>query len=237
MIYKNFEPYYFISKTANARRFVITDIHGHFETFIRLIESINLKKEDQLFLLGDFVDRGKNVKELLNWIIEHLKRGFQLFPLRGNHEEMMWQSHLKEYDEQTLKLPSRKWGKKVIDNKRKILPEYVDFIRTLPYYYILNNFYLVHAGFDFSKNNPFEDYKSMVWIKEIDIKNYNLQGKRIIHGHNHLEINEIISSVKKRDKVICLDNAVYLRNSPQYGNLVCLNIDTFELIIQKNIDK
>ena len=38
-----------------GRRFAISDIHGCGKTFIYLVEDIlNLKKDDQLFILGDF---------------------------------------------------------------------------------------------------------------------------------------------------------------------------------------
>ncbi|MBX2843136.1 MAG: metallophosphoesterase, partial [Flammeovirgaceae bacterium] len=83
-------PYYFhIPKTKTGRRFVIADIHGCYQSFKELIKKIELRKEDQLFLLGDFVDRGPNSSGVFNVIFSLLKNEFQVFPLRGNHEQML----------------------------------------------------------------------------------------------------------------------------------------------------
>jgi serine/threonine protein phosphatase 1 len=222
-----------VKKPKLGRRFVIPDIHGHFDEFKAILDKISLTKSDQLFLLGDYIDRGPKVKELLDEIISLIKNDYSVFPLRGNHEDMCWQAHLKDYDEETLKLPGYKWGRDITDNNRKIMPEYVNLISKLPYYFELDNFYLVHAGLDFSAPTPFTEYKSMLWncIEAEDVK--HLKGKTLIHGHVKRPINEIRNSIKKREQIIALDNSVYTKNSNEYGNLLCLNLDSFELIEQK----
>ena len=46
--------------------YVITDIHGEYDKFTTLLEKIDLKDMDTLYILGDVVDRGPNpVKTLL----------------------------------------------------------------------------------------------------------------------------------------------------------------------------
>ena len=46
--------------------YVISDIHGEYDKFITLLEKIDLKDSDTLYILGDVVDRGPNpVKTLL----------------------------------------------------------------------------------------------------------------------------------------------------------------------------
>ena len=39
-------------------KYAISDIHGCLKSFQALLEKIDLKKEDELFLLGDYIDRG-----------------------------------------------------------------------------------------------------------------------------------------------------------------------------------
>lgn len=76
-----------VSKSPKGRRFAIGDIHGCYNTFESLVEDkIALRKEDQLFLLGDYIDRGIRNREVLDYIIELKEEGFQVFPLMGNHE-------------------------------------------------------------------------------------------------------------------------------------------------------
>ena len=44
--------------------------------------------EDLLIFLGDYIDRGNEVAEVLKWIMEHKDKSNYIF-LRGNHEQMM----------------------------------------------------------------------------------------------------------------------------------------------------
>jgi serine/threonine protein phosphatase 1 len=224
-----------IEKPKQGKRYVIGDIHGYYDTFMALLEQVSLSKTDQLFLLGDYIDRGPKVQELLDEILLLMEKGYSIFPLRGNHEDMCWQAHLKDYDEATLKLPGYKWGKDIIDQKRKILPKYVKLFSKLPYFYELDDFYLVHAGFDFTSTNPFTEYKSMLWVCNEDEDANYLQNKILIHEHSKRSMENIYEKVKKRGPIIGLDNSVYTSKSKGYGSLVCLNLDSFELFVQEGV--
>ncbi|MEM8906599.1 MAG: metallophosphoesterase, partial [Bacteroidota bacterium] len=39
-------------------KYAISDIHGCLKTFQALLETISFNRSDELYLLGDFVDRG-----------------------------------------------------------------------------------------------------------------------------------------------------------------------------------
>ncbi len=235
-INNEFQAYLKVEKPKHGRRFVIPDIHGHFDEFKAILQKIALTKVDQLFLLGDFIDRGPKVKELLDEILLLLESGYAIFPLRGNHEDMCLEAHHKNYDQKTLKLPGYKWGKGIIDKERKILPKYVELLGKLPYYYELDNFYLVHGGFDFKSPSPFTGYRHILWhhIENEDIKYLN--NKTLVHGHVKRSIAKIKDSIEKREQIIGLDNSVYSKNSKDYGHLTCLNLDSFELVVQKRIE-
>ena len=80
----------FIKLTSRpvGKRYVISDIHGCYNTFKRLVEEvIGLTKSDWLFLLGDYIDRGPSSKDVLDYILDLKESGYSLFPLRGNHED------------------------------------------------------------------------------------------------------------------------------------------------------
>lgn len=232
---QEFKPSLIVEKPKQGKRYVIGDIHGHYDTFMALLGQISLSKNDQLFLLGDYIDRGPKVQQLLDEILLLMEKGYSIFPLRGNHEDMCWQAHLKEYDEETLKLPGYKWGKDIIDSKRKIHPKYINLLSKLPYYYELDDFYLVHAGFDFTSANPFTEYKSMLWVCNEDEDAKYLKNKILIHGHSKRSLENIHEKVKKRAPIIGLDNSVYTSKSEDYGNLICLNLDSFELFVQEKV--
>ena len=50
--------------------YVMSDIHGHRSRFDSVMEQIELKPNDKLFVLGDVIDRGKYGAELLLWLTE-----------------------------------------------------------------------------------------------------------------------------------------------------------------------
>jgi len=71
------------------RRLAIGDIHGCLLHFNDLLNLVNPTSEDQVILLGDYVDRGPDSRGVLNRILELKRGGMNLVCLRGNHEVMM----------------------------------------------------------------------------------------------------------------------------------------------------
>lgn len=71
--------------------YLISDIHGDMEGFFNLLKQVNFHESDQLFILGDVIDRGEYGIKLLQYIKEHPNMTLIL----GNHEEMMLQSCLE----------------------------------------------------------------------------------------------------------------------------------------------
>ncbi|MRR37497.1 serine/threonine protein phosphatase, partial [bacterium] len=68
-----------------SRRFVIPDIHGCALTLDRLLrEVIHLKRRDELYLLGDYIDRGPRSREVLDILMGLAMKGYRVFPVRGN---------------------------------------------------------------------------------------------------------------------------------------------------------
>ena len=64
--------------------YVMSDIHGQYDMFMNLMEQINLKAKDKLYILGDVIDRGT---ESMNVLFEMMKHP-NIIPLIGNHELM-----------------------------------------------------------------------------------------------------------------------------------------------------
>ena len=86
----------------NNRLFAIGDIHGCFDTLEELVNNkIQLKKSDKLILLGDYIDRGDKSKEVVEYIIDLQKKGFNILPLMGNHEAMLLDAY--DNEKNTLK--------------------------------------------------------------------------------------------------------------------------------------
>lgn len=228
-----------IKSPKKGRRFVIGDIHGCYHTFKTLVEKkIQIQKKDQLFLLGDYIDKGPESKKTLDYIIKLIKNNFRIYPLRGNHEQAL-------LDIQNNKNVTKWW----ISRNPKMFKEgelrkkYVDFLNHLPFYYELDHFFLVHACFNFKAKDPLKDKTSILWGRNFDYNKKILKNKTLIHGHQPLYIEDIIKSVNNRKKVIGLDNGVIYSkynksfDHQKFGNLCALNLDTYELLVQKNCEK
>ena len=72
------EVRYLKVKKGEGRRFAISDIHGCHRTFKLLLKQIRLQKKDQLFILGDLINRGKQSAKVLDFVQELINYGFQL---------------------------------------------------------------------------------------------------------------------------------------------------------------
>ena len=62
--------------------YVTSDIHGCYDQYLRLMERLNLKEVDRLYILGDIVDRGGGGIE----IIKDVMNRKNVVCLRGNHD-------------------------------------------------------------------------------------------------------------------------------------------------------
>ncbi len=232
----------YIVKPKKGRRFVIGDIHGCNKTFNKLIwKKIKLKLNDQLFLLGDFVDKGPDSKGVLDTILKLIKKEYLVYPLRGNHENTLLQYNSEDF--RFFHWHLKKNNELNLIKGQKLKKKYKNFLKDLPYYYILNNFYLVHAGFDTKAANLFGDKIAMTEIRNMSYNPKLFDSKKIIFGHHALALPKIKKSIKENSPLICLDNgAVYKDKQKKYmdtsemGNLIALDLDTYKLYIQANVD-
>ena len=64
--------------------YVISDIHGEYERFMELLEEIELKDTDTLYVLGDVLDRGEHPIKVVLKLMEMPNA----FCIVGNHEVM-----------------------------------------------------------------------------------------------------------------------------------------------------
>lgn len=232
---------------------VIPDIHGCIKTLRTLVEDmIRPTKHDWLYFLGDYIDRGPSSKEVVDYLMNLQDEDYNVRLLMGNHEDYL----IKAWDEeQNLKKilgfrqPNRKkkeWlyfgGKQTLESFKvqdlKNFPtEYLDWMRNLEYFIELDNFILVHAGFNFRNENPFSDKDSMLWIRDYDIDPVKIKNKKIIHGHVPVSLEFIDISIRNKSyKFIDLDNGCYMTKREGFGNLVALELNSLEYKVQYNLD-
>lgn len=219
-------------------QYVIPDIHGCINSFIALIEKIKITKEDQLFLLGDYVDRGNNAKAVIDYIMQLQNDGFKIFPIMGNHEEVVLNNFGLEICDEEVVFGKDDDKSRIYNGNNQIERKYFNFISNLPYYIELENFLLVHAGFDFDIDEPFTFTYAMLWVRGWQYNQKSAKNKTVIYGHTPAKLSIIKSEIEIKSKKIPLDNGCvfYEYKDDDYGNLLCLNLNNFELTIQPNID-
>lgn len=234
------------NKKTSGRRYAVGDIHGCARTFNALIwGKLDLQREDHLYLLGDYIDRGPANKEVLDTILKLQAEGFNVFPLKGNHEHFLIRD--VEYSQSPgnwHKLKDLLVSKDLINDQGSIDQQYLEFVRQLPHFYLLPDFVLVHAGLNFRIPNPFEDTDSMLYIRDFTVDREKIGNRLIVHGHTPIGIAAIEQGIARREETgaINLDNGCVLDYTADlgeikdYGRLCCLNLDTMELITQHNID-
>lgn len=228
-----------LQKPNTGRRLAISDIHGCAITFERLLEEVGFSKRDQLFLLGDYIHKGPDSKGVVDRILALIEEGYQIYPLRGNHEQMLLDHHYlgqpSQYQYIILGLSSRR---KLLDYQKRLLPHYQPFFVYLPYYYELEHCILVHAGIDCFSPEPFKDFRAMIWQREFSIIPEVVNHKKIIYGHVPQVLADIERSVADEANLkICIDGGAVYRRKVGLGHLVCLDLDTFGLTVVQNAEK
>lgn len=218
-------------------RYVISDIHGCSKTFQSLLRTINYSRKDELYLLGDYIDRGPNSKEVLDIILGLEQQKYKVICLKGNHEDMLineienevWPPGIPE----TLKSFE-------VNHNNEIPKKYVEWLKKLSHFYEVENYLLVHAGLSFRSSNPLLDKYDMLWVRDWYKKiNWEwLSDRIIIHGHTPIESNKIIGMRDQLNegKVLNIDNGCVYREDG-LKNLCCFNMRTKELIFEPNQDK
>ncbi len=89
-------------------RYSISDIHGCANTLKALLNIIGLNKTDELYLLGDYINRGNHSKEVVDFLIQLENEGYPLNLLKGNHESMVFDSFLYDFNRFSIAIPNRR---------------------------------------------------------------------------------------------------------------------------------
>lgn len=172
--------------------FAIGDIHGCFDKLRKLIDKINIDfNRDTLVFLGDYIDRGPNSYEVVDYLINLKKTYRNIILLKGNHEEM-----LERYLDGSDKLVYLANGgrqtvdsylsKRESDDQGLIPPEHLEFFKKLYLFYQTENYIFVHAGVREKVPVEKQGPEDLLWIRQKFIRSDYDFGKRIVFGHTPL---------------------------------------------------
>ncbi|WP_169734631.1 ankyrin repeat domain-containing protein [Maribacter antarcticus] len=145
-----------LAYNGNVKIAAVSDIHGQYDTFIKLLKNNSVIDNQgkwsfgngHFVVAGDMFDRGPQVTEVL-WFLYDLEKqaeekGGKLHVLLGNHDVMVLNGNLRsvhpKYTEvaKILKTPFN-----TLFNKRTVLG---DWLRTRPVLVKINNILFTHGG-------------------------------------------------------------------------------------------
>jgi len=188
----------------------VGDIHGCYDTFMKLLNHINFSPEKHLLIsVGDITQKGKSSGKVIDWFINNPS-----LCVRGNAEEEI----ISGIVEPNFDCNSRRMG----------------FLKSLPYTIKIDDLDIltVHAGLKYGKDLKDQKPYDMTMMRNISVdKSGRLHGSHrhdignpwyvywkspttIVYGH------DAIRGIVKRDNTLCLDSGCVYG-----GSLTCAIFD------------
>ncbi len=225
------------------RQLFIGDIHGCLKTLTALLQQLQITKQDTLYFLGDYINRGPDSKGVIDAILNLKNDGYTLITLTGNHEQLLINDYIAETEKGWHDMADEAFKSSFkIDHLKELPQHYIEFCKQLPFYHIEDHFIAVHAGLNFNTDNPLQSKEDLIWIRnwyqEIDYK--WLKNKIIIHGHTPLTKQEIEAQFSnyKTTQVLNIDCGVFMHQGKIHGlgHLCAFDLTNERLYFQDNID-
>jgi serine/threonine protein phosphatase 1 len=202
----------------NRRIYAIGDIHGRADLLNKMHQAI-LKHstaappaQNCIVYLGDYTDRGLQVKEVMEILSVGSMPGFTSVFLKGNHEEMLLEflsnaAALETWLQLGGLATLLSYG--VIASGHMLAPDraeeirraFIDalpethhnFLLQLKTSYQAGDYMFVHAGLrpgiPLDKQNP----QDCIWIREPFLSNRKHLGLKVVHGHHITEYPEMLA--------------------------------------------
>lgn len=133
------------SKTSH-RRIIIGDVHGHYDGLMTLLEAIAPGANDQVYFLGDLIDRGPQSAQVVAFVQQS---SYQC--LLGNHEQMLLNVLTSNGGSSQVQQAWLYNGGYATVNSYKeatIPQEHLEWMLHLPTHIDLGDIWLAHAGVD-----------------------------------------------------------------------------------------
>lgn len=187
-------------------RYIVSDIHGCYDEYITLLQKINFSDEDDLYVLGDAVDRGPEPIKVLQ---DMMKRPNVIY-IMGNHDFIMYimmkklaveitEENCEDYLTVADILDYDLWlqdGGQVTSGQFKKLPmseklDILDYLSEASLYEIIEHngkeYILVHAGLaNFSTEKSLDEYDLYDFLEErtdYSKRYYPDENKYLVTGH------------------------------------------------------
>jgi len=206
------------------RTLALGDVHGCYQALLAVTAAAKLTDDDQLITLGDYVDRGPNSREVLDWLIARMKRvdRGKMIALRGNHELMMLQARAEDTMEMWLSCGGdaalASYGSPSKPGTLADIPdEHWHFIKNQCRHYFQNRtHFFVHANA--YPDVPLQEQpKFMLYWESFHDPPPHESGKIMVCGHTP----QRSGTPRNIGHAVCIDTWIHGK-----GWFTCLNVET-----------
>ncbi|MBR6163857.1 serine/threonine protein phosphatase [bacterium] len=167
------------------RLIAIGDIHGEIDKLNELLRQLKPQKEDTLVFLGDYIDRGRHSKEVVERLIGLSKETNCIF-LKGNHEQMLL-NLIRTKTENDVSFWLINGGTKTLDsydnNFVEMLTLHGEFFKNLKPYYLTDKYLFIHAGINPSRLLNEQEEDDFLWIRDSFINSKHKLKQKVVFGH------------------------------------------------------
>lgn len=216
--------------------YAVSDLHGRYDLFLKMIEKINLTENDTLYILGDIVDRGNDGIKILQDIMNRKN----VIPLLGNHDytcayllkrlKCKSTPELKEIFRQWLcdgGLPTYEAYKKLNEKEKQEILEYLKCFSIFEELETqMGKFFLSHTVPSKELMADFDniDWKELI-IGRTEYDKVYFEDKYIVTGHTPTALIDYAS----KGKILEINNHIAIDCGAVFnGTLGCICLDTLE---------
>lgn len=178
-----------------SKTYAIADVHGRFDLLEMALTKIvdHAELPTTIITLGDYVDRGPDSRQVIERLMTGLDgEGWRLICLKGNHEDIMWQTcrgivpdcdwWLTNGGGATLISYGQNLGDEV--DVRVVPDQHLRWVERLPLMHVDEHRIFVHGGVDpnFSLNE--QDPQDVIWKIYDDLDEGGYGQRHVVHGHH-----------------------------------------------------
>lgn len=218
--------------------YAMSDLHGCYGKYKKMLEKINLSENDTLYILGDIVDRGKDGIKIL---LDMMKRK-NVIPFLGNHDYMAfsvlkfiskeakseWWSEIREDWLADGGTSTEKAFMELSEDEQKSILDYIADFRIYETLEVGDKTYVLsHAGIDnFKKSKELHEYDMYDFISgRMDYSKVYSDDFYLVSGHTPTGLIDKAydGKIYRKNNHIAIDcGAIFERP------LACICLDTME---------
>lgn len=220
--------------------YAVGDIHGRMDLLTRLVELIEAdaaslppEVKPQIIFLGDYIDRGLQSRDVIEFFASGALDRFDPVFLLGNHEEALlrflqeasfgtqWTRYgggetLYSYgfappntraslnSHEEMAKVREAWNRLWTDFRERLPESHLSFLQSLKAYHVAGDYLFVHAGLRPGLSLEEQSQRDMLWIREEFLDDGAPFDHMIVHGHTPED------AIYRDDRRIGLDTGAFL---------------------------